>query len=244
MKLAVSLFLFLVLASGLYAQSYTIELKEIKKKAKTPKQYEISISYPQIKGLNNSSQDGFNKMMTARMNAEKDSFEVWMKDWEVMNHQPDMGSYYDVNDTVLYMDSKVISVICYVDTYFEGAAHPGNWSFSINYDLIKNKEVKLSDVFTGDYVKFFSQYCIKDITKQKKDNYAPELTDPDEFTLDGAGPKEENFKVFNPTKEGFLITFPTYQVGAYVEGPMEVLIPYNLLKDYVKTGSPLESFVK
>ena len=112
MKLAVSLFLFLALASGLYAQSYTIELKEIKKKAKMPKQYEISISYPQIKGLNNSSQDGFNKMMTARMNAEKDSFEVWMKDWEVMNHQPDMGSYYDVNDTVLYMDSKVISVIC------------------------------------------------------------------------------------------------------------------------------------
>lgn len=244
MKLAVTFLLFLVFASGLYAQNYTIENKEIKKKAKTPKQYEIEISYPQIKGLNNASQDGFNKLMTARMTAEKDSFVVWMKDWEVTNHQPDMGSYYDVNDTALYMDSKVISVICYVDTYFEGAAHPSNWSFSINYDLGKNKEIKLADLFSGDYVKFFSEYCIKDITKQKKENYAPELKEPDEFTLDGAGPKEENFKVFNFTKEGFLITFPTYQVGAYVEGPSEVLIPYSLLKDYVKPGSPSENFVK
>ncbi len=244
MKLAIPIFLFLSLASGLYAQSYTLETKEIKKKVEKPKQYEVDISYPQIKGLNNSSQDGFNKMMTSRMNAEKDTFVAWMKDWEVMNHQPDMGSYYDVNDTVLYMDSKLISVICYVDTYSEGAAHPNNWSFSINYDLSRNKEISLSDLFTGDYVKFFSDYCIKDITKQKKENYAPDLNAPDDFTLDGAGPKEENFKDFNPTKEGFLITFPTYQVGAYVEGPMEVLIPYNLLKDYAKAGGPLESFVK
>ena len=244
MKLAVSLFLFLALASGLYAQNYTIENKSIKKSVKKPKQYEITISYPQIKGLNNASQDGFNKLMASRMNAERDSFDVWMKDWEVIEHHKDMGSYYDVNDTVLYMDPKLISVICYVDTYFEGAAHPSNWSFSLNYDLDKNKEIDLSDLFTGDYVKFLSEYCIKDITKQKKENYAPELTGPDEFTLDGAGPKAENFKVFNFTKEGFLVTFPTYQVGAYVEGPMEVLLQYSLLKDYAKPGSAYESFVK
>jgi Protein of unknown function (DUF3298) len=238
------MFLLLAFATGINAQNYQIEQKEIKKEVTKPKKYEIDIFFPQIKGLNNNSQDGFNNLMKKRMNAEVDSFVVWMKDWEVFNHMKDMGSYYDINDTVLFMDSKLVSTIFYVDTYFESAAHPNNWSYSINYDPEKNKEIMLSDLFTGDYVKKISDYCIDDITKQKKRDYAPELTGPDEMTLDGAGPKEENFKVFNFTKEGFLITFPTYQVGAYVEGPKEVLIPYNYLKDNVKKGSLYESFIK
>lgn len=225
------------------SQDYAIVKKEITKSAKKPKKYEITISYPQIKGLNTESERGFNSLIKNRMTAEKDSFVTWMKDWDVTTHVENDGSYYEINDTVLFMNKNLISTHFYVNTYFESAAHPNNWSYSINYDLVKNKEIELKDIFAGGYVKFISDYCIKEITKQKRE-YDSTLTQPDDFTLEGAGPKEENFKVFNFTKEGFLITFPTYQVGAYVEGPQEVMMRYSDLKDFVKPGGALASFVK
>jgi hypothetical protein len=178
------------------------------------------------------------------MMAEKDSFMVWMKDWEVSKDAPkDMGSYYEVGDTVYHISSKLVSTQFYVETYFQGAAHPNNWSYSVNYDIEKNKEIKIKDLFTSDYLKFLSDYSIKEVLKEKK-GYDSTITEPDEMLLEGAAPKEENFKVFNFTNEGFLITFPTYQVGAYVEGPHEVLFPYNTLKEYVKKGSLFEGFLK
>ncbi len=244
MKLTVSMFLLFAFAIGVNAQNYQIEQKEIKKEVTKPKKYELDISYPQIKGLNNKSQDMFNDLMKTRMNAEVDTFVNWMKDWEVNKETKDFGSYYEIEDTVLFMNSKQVSTIFNVAIFFAGAAHPNHWSYSINYDMEKNKEFTLSDLFTGDYVNKISEYCIKDITKQKKTEYLPDLKEPDEFTLEGAGPKEDNFKVFNFTSDGFLITFSTYQVGAYAEGPMEVLIPYNYLKDNVKSGSLYENFVK
>src|SRR5438552_11346518 len=225
------------------AQNYKIVHKKIEITNKKPK-YESAISYPQIENPSGDSQKGFNELIKTRMKAEADSFKVWMKDWTTPKGLKGTGSYYDIGDTVMYSDSKMISLHFYGDSYFAGAAHPNNWSFSINYDLEKNKEINLSDLFTGDYVKTISDYSITDITKQKKENYAPELTSPDESTLEGAGPKEENFKVFNPTLNGFLVTFPTYQVGDYVEGPMEVLIPYSALKNVIKSNGLLASFVK
>jgi len=225
------------------AQDYKIIHKALKMDSKKPK-YESAISYPQIANPSGSSQEAFNALMKNRMQAEADSFKVWMKDWKTPKELKGTGSYYDINDTILYSDSRLISTHFYGDSYFSGAAHPNNWSFSVNYDLEKNKEIVLSDLFTGDYIKVISDYCISDITKQKKEEYAPELTGPDEFTLDGAGPKEDNFKVFNPTPAGFLITFPTYQVGAYVEGPKEVLMPYSVLKDNINPNGILSKFVQ
>lgn len=225
------------------SQSYKFVNKKIEIKNKKPK-YEAAINYPQIENPSGKSQEGFNAFIKKDAQAGADSFKVWMKDWDTPKELKGTGSYYDIWDSVLYSDSRIISAHFYGDSYFSGAAHPNNWSYSINYDMEKNKEVKLGDLFTGDYVNVISKYCITDITRQKKENYAPDLMQPDESTLDGAGPKEENFKVFNPTTDGFLVTFPTYQVGAYVEGPIDVLIPYSALKDVIKTDGLLAGFIK
>ncbi len=243
MKYFLSLFICISVIFNSFAQDYKLERKEINKENKNPK-WSINIVYTAIGGTTSEGYAAYNKLVKQMMLAEKDSFMVWMKDWEVSKDAPkDMGSYYEIGDTIMHIDSKIVSSHFYGSSYFRGAAHPNNWSFSLNFDVEKQKEIKINDLFSGDYLKFLSDYCIKEVLKQKQE-YDSSLTQPDEMLLEGAAPKEDNYQVFNFIHDGFLITFPTYQVGAYVEGPHEVLIPYNLLKEYVKKGSLSGNYIK
>jgi len=240
-KIITFLLFALIGSSTLLAQSYALEYKSIIDTNKE-KNYNINISYTQIKGLNTPSKEGYNNLVKSLMLAQADSFRVWMKDWESYNKE--MGSFYEIADTAVYTDSKMISTLFYEFYYFSGAAHPNNSNFSISYDLEKNKEIKLGDLFTGNYLKTLSDICIVEISKNKKE-YDPSFNvKNDEWLNSGAGPVEKNFKVFNVTKENFVITFPTYQVASYAEGPQTVEIPYAKLKDIIKPDGLLGGFVK
>jgi Protein of unknown function (DUF3298)/Deacetylase PdaC len=238
MKKIKVVFILVFVSSILFSQDYKIEHKKIDVQG-SDKKYQIEITYPQISGLNTSSEAGFNSLIKERMEAERDSFIVWMKDWEINDFNKDMTSEYEIWDTALYKNSKLISVQFSNYFFFAGAAHPNNTSFSINYDLDNNKEIFLSDLLTPGWEKKISEICIREISKQKK-QYGIE---PDEWLQDGAGPKAENFKVFNITKKYLIVIFPTYQVGAYVEGPSEVKIKYKEIKDIIKEDSPLNGFL-
>lgn len=243
MKITVRVFLLMFLFSAcLFAQNYTIEYKNIKKKDKK-KNYELSITYSQIKGSGTEGETGFNKLMEQTCKAQADSFKVWMNDWETPKDFKE-GSFYELSDTVLYRDSKIVSTLFYEFSYFAGAAHPNNYNFSFNYDLKKNREIKLSDLFKGDYLNKLSQISIDEISKIKKE-YAPDY-DPknDDMLIWGTGPDEKNFKAFNITKEFFQITFPTYQAASYAEGPQTVEIPYSRLKEIIIPDGLLGGFIK
>lgn len=238
-----ALFLFaFICSSALFAQNYSLEYKSISDTNKG-KNYTINIGYTLIIGFNSAGEKGFNKLIESIGKTQADSFKVWMNDWE---KPPDFeaGSFYELKDTVLYHDSKIASTLFYEFSYFAGAAHPNNNNFSVNYDLENNKEIKLSDLFTGDYLKVLSDICIDEISKNKKE-YDPSFNvKDDEWLNSGAGPDEKNFKVFNITKDSFVITFPTYQVASYAEGPQTVEIPYANLKDIIKSGGLLSGFDK
>jgi hypothetical protein len=242
MKKILTSFIFaLVCSSTLFAQNFGLEYKSI---ADTNKEnnYTININYTQIEGTSILSEAGYNKLAEAMMQTHADSFRVWMADWESYNKE--MGSFYEINDTALYFDSKIISTLFYEFYYFSGAAHPNNSNFSLSYDLENNREIKLGSIFTGDYLKVLSGICIDEISKLKKE-YDPTFdAKSDDWLQSGAGPDEKNFKVFNITKENFIITFPTYQVASYAEGPQTVEIPYIKLKDIINPDGLLGGFVK
>jgi Protein of unknown function (DUF3298) len=241
-KISTFFVLIFIFSSSSFTQNYSIEYKSIKKKNKA-KNYEISIGYSQIKGLNNASEKGYNRLLESIAKGQADTFKVWMQDWE---SPPgfEQGSFYELGDTVLYNDSKIVSTLFYEFYYFSGAAHPNNSNFSVNYDIGKNREMKLNDLFTGEYLKKLSELCIEEVAKTKK-GYAPDYdVKDDEWLNSGAGPDEKNFKVFNITKDNFVITFPTYQVASYAEGPQTVEISYSRLKDIINPDGPLKEFVK
>lgn len=234
MKLFLTALIIFVFTLSVSAQDYILEQKEITRESKQPK-WELNIKYPQIKNPVNESEVIFNLIVKQQAIAEKDSFIVQMQNSGVdENYKDERGVYYS-GDTVYFYDNKIISVNTLIYSEIPGAAHPGNWTTCLNYDLEKNKEIKLTDLFSGEYVKAISGYCVLAITKQRSEN-EPILAKPDEWTLNIAGPKEENFRVFNFTQEGFLITFSSYKYT--------VLIPYDNLREFAIKGGQYERFLK
>lgn len=219
-----------LLTASLFSQSYQTKKDSIISNSRKLR-YEIKLTYPQIDRPSTNSQRGFNKFVVSMMDAQADTFKVWMKDWEIPKDL-DGSSYYETEYGEIYKTDKAISILFYEYSYSLGAAHPNNNNFSVNYDLVNNKVITLGDLFTGNYVRAISEICIKELVAKKKE-YNPSINENDEWLQTGAGPKENNFEVFNFTDKELTITFPTYQVGAYVEGPSEVVIPLESLKNNI-----------
>ena len=60
----------------------------------------------------------------------------------------------------------------------------------------------------------------------------------------GADPILENYRNWNITADGLLISFDPYQVAAYAAGPQTVLVPYGELQLVIDPHSPLAGFVE
>ena len=223
-----------------YSQDYKTSHKSFSYATAKPKM-EFSFTYPQIKGFNSNvtAMNMFNKHIENIVQASSDTFKVWMQDWDTTTSNHEMGSYYEAGDSVYFASNGLISVQFYEGYYFSGAAHPNNASFSLNYDLVNYKELTLNDLLKAGWVNKISEICVKDLREQK--NVAPETLD--DWIQQGAGPDDKNFKVFNITKTGLLITFITYQVDSYAAGPSEVFIDYPRIKDLIKSGTVLQQII-
>lgn len=226
---------------NIYSQNYTLVQKELKDNSKKLN-YEFVLTYPviSIEDKNITVSRLFNDFMEKKADALRDTFRVWMQDWDTVSNAKDMQSYYEAGDSVFYAKDNIISILFYEGYYFAGAAHPNNSSFSVNYNMETGKEFSLADVLFPGWEIAVSDICIAGITKQKKEIGI----EPVEWVQDGAGPKAENFAVFNITSGHLLITFPTYQVGSYAEGPSEVEIPYADIKPIIDSSGLLGGFVK
>lgn len=237
------LIIFFIINLSLFTSDDYKIVRELIEHKDSKMNYEVKVSYPKISGMNNDAQKKFNEHAEAFAKSRVDSFKVWMMDWDTTTTNKEFGSFYELGDSVFYRDSKLLSIMFYELSYFSGAAHPNNYNYCINYDLQNNRAIELKDLFTGSYLKKLSDICIKELYKQKKE-YIPDFREPDEWILEGAEPKEMNFKVFNITKKYFVITFPTYQAASYAEGPKEVKISYSKLRDVIKSDGLLEDFVE
>lgn len=90
--------------------------------------------------------------------------------------------------------------------YSDGAAHPGSYSITLNYDLGQGRELALADLFlpNSNHLETIANYCKAQLSK--------ELFFEGPF-VDGANPTLENYRDWNITADGLLITFGEYQVA-------------------------------
>lgn len=239
MKKLSYLFIFILTIGNASAGDYKIVSDSIKFENKKDR-YSLNVTYPQISGFaNKETENDFNEFVKEFAEAHADTFKMEMKEWK--SPSPDFSSEYELLYNVFYSSDELISIKLNVFSYYAGAAHPNTYFYSINYDLKKNKPLKLSDIFDGNYLKLISGLCIEDLKKQASDY----TTDPDmQWINEGAGAKKENFAVFNNTDSTFVITFPAYQVGSYAEGPKEVEITFSKLTDIIDKNGPYSKFIK
>ena len=184
--------------------------------------YTIEVIYPRLTGEDAVSQE-FNQSAKALVEHVIDFFK---KDLENMGElPPDMVSHessLNIDYEIIHAEDDLISVLFGISIYYAGAAHPSHFTEALNFDLINNSVADLSSLFKPgtDYLLFLSDYCLDDLQKQGVLEWE-----------DGALPKLENYRVWNISTDGLMITFDQYTVAPYAAGPQKVTIPFDQMSD-------------
>jgi Protein of unknown function (DUF3298)/Deacetylase PdaC len=196
----------------------------------------ITAKYPQAMG----NDPRFERMNHAIKSMVDEDIANFKKEFQSPDQRMgDSGSYYDSGYLVKLATNDVVSIYFNAESFNEGAAHPNHASMVFNYSFETGKTLTLAELFKGNnYLKVISSYAIRSLKKQLAPN--PDM----EWIQRGAGPEEENYKNWNITARGLLITFDQYQVASYADGPHEVLIPYSALKNIVDPQGPLAKVAK
>jgi hypothetical protein len=201
--------------------------------------YEIGEGY-EIKGRMpfSNSNSNFNDYLNYLIQARKDSFK---KDLQMIDksalplEMQNITSTLLIDYSLLTTSSRMVSLLLNSEEYILGMAHPAHSLYSVNYDLLKSKDVSFDDLFNvpeSDYLNVLANYSKEDIQKQiQNGTYSSSL----DYINESGGllPELVNFHVFNITPSGLLITFSEYQVGPYASGITNVNIPWDKLKTIV-----------
>lgn len=145
------------------------------------------------------------------------------------------GSSFEVNYTLIGQQGGIWSFKFDNSYYFDGAAHPGSYSITVNYDLENGRALNLPDLFIpgSNYLQIISNYCKAEILTRDA---------AFESFIGGADPHPENYARWNLSNEGLTITFDEYQVAPYAAGPQKVVIPFAALQGITDPNGAISLF--
>lgn len=196
--------------------------------------YTITAQTPQLTGSDDSRVLAFNQRLNDLVAAEVNT---WRQEFQRLPLTSlSNGSSLNVTYTLLGQRGDVWSFKFDFSFYADMAAHPGLNSATLTVDLAQGGELALADLFLpgSNFLEVISTYCKEELQKQ---TYA------DSFWLDGANPTSENYRLWNVTSDGLMITFSQYQVAPGASGPLTVIVPYSALAAIIDPNGPLAIFL-
>jgi hypothetical protein len=195
--------------------------------------YTINAQLPQLTGSDDPRVTALNQRFKDLVTKEVDTWRESFKQVTFVSN----GSTLDETYTLISQIGDLWSLKFDFNFYSDGAAHPGLYSITLNYDLGQGRELALGDLFlpNSGYLEAIANYCITELSKQ------PGFDGP--FT-EGAQPTPENYDNWNITPDGLLITFDMYQVAPGASGPIQVLVPYDQLQTLIDPQGPLAEIAK
>lgn len=112
-------------------------------------------------------------------------------------------------------------------TSYTGGAHGAHWTEPLNVWTRPVRAFGIDDLFTdpASGVSALSEYAITQLLARDERG----RTRDESWVRQGAGPDAKNFKSFNLTSRGILLTFDEYQIGSYAEGASEIHVPYEVI---------------
>jgi hypothetical protein len=146
---------------------------------------------------------------------------------------PDNGSgsvppagYLSGTFAVTHFAEPAISLRYAMSEYHYGAAHGQSWFRTITALRKPLVLVRLEDLFDqeSDFVQRIASFATNELLRLH-DSF-----DPD-WVRKGTSPDLDNFKQFNISDIGLVITFPPYQVASWADGPQQVTIPWSVIRD-------------
>ena len=216
-----------------FCQQVTVSTTNFSDSGKSP-DYTITAQIPTIK----NSDSRATAFTTEMQNFVQGLIADFKKNMASMGPPPIQAtSSFDVRYQVVSPPGDILSINYQTEGYIAGMAHPYHLIYTFNYDLEAGKDIALSDLFlpNTDYLGALSKYCASQLNTRNI-NFQ-------EFSQ-GADPTPANYKNWNITSDGLMITFDEYQVAAYVAGPQTVTVPYSELKSLIDPNGALGPFVK
>ena len=197
--------------------------------------YTISAQTPVLSGAEDARIQAFNKAVSELIQHEIGYFRK-----NVLAQMPiqlvSAGSTFDAKYMVIFQSNGIWSLKFDFSGYADGAAHPYHYSLTLNYDLEKGEKLSLGDLFPtdSDYLGTLSRYCIAELSKRDIGFYGG--------FQQGAEPTPDNYRNWNISASGLMITFDEYQVAPYAAGPQSVTVPYSALTTLINPKGPLAMF--
>jgi uncharacterized protein DUF3298 len=199
-----------------------------------PYSYTITLQIPALIGSDDPRVQAFNANMLSIATSAAEEFKR-----NLTNLPPtpvSAASSFDVRYALLSPPGDIFSIKFEMQGYVTGAAHPYHVSRTSNFDLQQGRELSLAELFMpgASFLDAISRYCIGQL--KLRDIAFDE-------TVTGADSTAENYRNWNVTSDGLLITFEEYQVAAYAAGPQLVLIPYDQLRPLIANPGPLTPYL-
>lgn len=192
--------------------------------------YTITAETPQLTGSDDPRVQAFNQRLKEIVKKEIDRKRQEFV--ELPTSSDTFGSSLEVKYELVSHIADIWSLKLNISFYAAGAAHPGDESITVNYDLSQSKQLALSDLFLpgSNYLEVIANYCVAELNKRNPD-----------FGMfsEGAEPASENYRNWNITPDGLLITFDPGQVDAYAADSQTVIVPYRELQALINPQGPL-----
>lgn len=196
--------------------------------------YQIKVEIPTFQGDMDARVVDFNTAMTNLVNAEIDEFKKNVA--ELGDNTVSPNSFFDGKHSLILQSGNLWSFKFDFSVYIAGAAHPYSYSLTVNYDLGQGRQLALGDLFLSksSYLEVISNYCITELNKREIGF---------DVLSEGATPTLENYRNWNITNEGLMITFDQYQVVAGAAGSQTVIVPYSELGAVIDPQGPLAGII-
>lgn len=197
--------------------------------------YVISAQTPMFADVEDARVQDFNKAVSELVQHEIGYFRKNVLA-QMPTHSITSGSSFDARYVVIFQGGDLWSLKFDFSGYADGAAHPYHYSLTLNYDLEQGKKLSIEELFPteSDFLGALSRYCIAELSKRDIGFYGG--------FQQGAEPTPENYRNWNITSSGIMITFDEYQVAPYVAGPQTVTMPYSQLNSLINPKGPLAMF--
>jgi hypothetical protein len=193
-------------------------------------EYTVNAQYPAILDTEDPLALAFNDQMYALVQDEIADFKLNVL--EAPKNPVFAASSLEVRYSLVHQNGSIASIKFDFAGYISGAAHPYLYSVTANYHFDQRRKLSLDDLFLpgSNYLEIISTYCIAQLS-QRDIGF-------DKFST-GAMPAPENYRNWNLTSQGLLITFDAYQVAPGAAGPQMVIVPFSEWRAVLDPQGPL-----
>lgn len=195
--------------------------------------YTLTTATPLLVGVDSPAVAAFNQAVAALVEQQVTEFLVVLPGLPAEFSVG--GSFLDASYSLTAAGPDWLSLNFFVTVYIDGAAHPYHYTITYTYDLTGNRPLTMADLFQpgSNYLERIANVAIQQLTEREM-----------LFFPEGADPTEENYRNWNITPEGLLITFDEYQVAPYAAGAQMVTVPSSELADVINPAGPLAAFIQ